>query len=507
MRVENSLKNISTGLFGQLITYILSFIVRTVFIITLGKTYLGVNGLFSNVLNLFSFAELGIGTAIVYNLYKPLADNDWEKIKAYINFYKKAYIRIGLIVLLIGAVFTPFLPYIIKENVSIPNITIIYLLFVLNSTIGYFFSYKFSIVTASQKGYILTVAGYFFNVLSSVLQLIILLTTKNYILVLCMQVGISFAQNWYFSYKATKLYPQLNYLKDAKLNKEELQQIFKNVKALVIYRIGGILVSSTDNIIIAMFVGVAFVGLYSNYLLLIAAVGTLLSIIFNSLTASIGNLNATEGNEKKYFMFRVVNLANFWMYGFSSIFILVTTSPFIKIWIGNDFVMSWEVVLVIALNVYLEGMLGAIWVYRETMGLFVYGRYRPLISAAVNLIFSVVLVRKFGIVGVFIGTTITRVFTNAWFDPYIVFKHGFKLPVKGYYILYLKFLAIFIGSSSLVMVIVNKFFIFNSILNVIGIGITSIVIPNIIFFIIFRKTKEFQYLFNILKKIFNNIKR
>lgn len=507
MRVENSLKNISTGLFGQLITYILSFIVRTVFIITLGKTYLGVNGLFSNVLNVFSFAELGIGTAIVYNLYKPLADNDWEKIKAYINFYKKAYIRIGLIVLLIGAVFTPFLPYIIKENVSIPNITIIYLLFVLNSTIGYFFSYKFSIVTASQKGYILTVAGYFFNVLSSVLQLIILLTTKNYILVLCMQVGISFAQNWYFSYKATKLYPQLNYLKDAKLNKEELQQIFKNVKALVIYRIGGILVSSTDNIIIAMFVGVAFVGLYSNYLLLIAAVGTLLSIIFNSLTASIGNLNATEGNEKKYFMFRVVNLANFWMYGFSSIFILVTTSPFIKIWIGNDFVMSWEVVVVIALNVYLEGMLGAIWVYRETMGLFVYGRYRPLISAAVNLIFSVVLVRKFGIVGVFIGTTITRVFTNAWFDPYIVFKHGFKLPVKGYYILYLKFLAIFIGTSSLVMVIVNKFFIFNNILNVIGIGITSIVIPNIIFFTIFRKTKEFQYLFNILKKIFNNIKR
>lgn len=507
MRVENSLKNIATGLVGQLITYILSFIVRTVFILTLGKTYLGVNGLFTNVLNVLSFAELGIGTAIVYNLYKPLADNDWEKIKAYVNFYKKAYIRIGLIVLLIGAAFTPFLPYIIKEKVTIPNITLIYLLFVLNSAIGYFFSYKFTIVTASQKGYILTVAGYFFNILSSVLQLIILLTLKNYILVLCIQVIMSFAQNWYFSYKATKLYPQLNDLKDAKLNKEELKQIYQNVKALVIYRIGGILVSSTDNIIIAMFVGVAFVGLYSNYLLLIAAVVTLLSIIFNSLTASIGNLNATEGNEKKYFIFKVVNFANFWLYGFSSIFILVTTSPFIKVWIGNDFVMPWDVVFIIAMNVYLEGMLGALWVYRETMGLFVHGRYRPLITAAINLIFSVVLVRKFGIVGVFIGTTIARVSTNVWFDPYIVFKHGFKLPVKGYYISYLKNLVIFLGTGSLVIVIVNKFFIYSGLLNVIGIGITSIAIPNIIFFIIFRKTKEFQYLFNILKLGLNNIKR
>lgn len=503
MRIENSIKNITSGLIGQIITYVLSFVVRTVFISTLGKSYLGISGLFTNVLSILSFAELGIGTAIVYNLYRPLANNDWEKIKAYVSFYKRSYRIVGITLLLMGTAFTPFLHFIIKDKINIPNISLIYLLFVLNSSIGYFFSYRFTIVIASQKGYILNVAGFFFNALSSMLQIAILIITKNYILVLFMQICINIVQNWCNSLIAIKLYPQLKSLKGAKLKKEELAKVFENVKALVIYKIGGTLVSSTDNVIISMFVGVISVGIYSNYLLIIGSVGTLLSIIFNSITASVGNLNSTDDEGKKYFIFNVINLLNFWMYGLCSIIMFVVATPFINLWIGKDFTMSAVIVFVVVINFYIDGMLNATWTYRETMGLFVHGKYRPIISATINLIFSVILVRKFGIIGVFIGTTITRITTNVWFDPYVVFKYGFNLPVRIYYFRYIKYFLLFMFTGALVSNIVNHIFVSNTLIDVIGMGVTSLIIPNIIFIAIFRKTKELKYLLNIFNKNIN----
>lgn len=501
MRIKNSLKNIYTGLIGQSIILITGFIVRTFFIRKLGNTYLGVSGLFTNILTILSFAELGIGQAIIYSLYKPIANDDTKKIQALMNLYKKTYKALFFIVLILGLCLLPFLNIFIKDINSIPYIRIIYIMYILDSSFSYLFAYKTSFLVATQKNYIVNKTNSIVSILVAAFQIITLIFFENYFVYLGIQISSKLLQNMYIANKANKIYPFLKEKNDLKVEDRELAKIKKNVSALILYKIGTLSLNSTDNIIMSAYVGLSTVGIYSNYNLIVTSVTGFLSTIFNNLTASIGNLNASEDNDKKYFMFKVINLATFWLYGVVTVCIFVLINPFIGVcWIGKDYLLDPSVVFIISLNVYIAGMLYAPFNYRQTMGLFVQGKFRPIISAIENIILSIILVKYMGISGVFWGTAITRLTTNAWFDPYLIYTKGLNINPIRYFIDYIVKLLV-LGFTLAICTIVSNIIVINNFFQWLLMGIIIFIISNIIFFFYACKTKEFSYLRNIFKSM------
>ena len=248
-RTSNSIRNIKYAIFGQGIGIIISFFSRMVFVRILSAEYLGLNGLFTNILSILSLAELGVGPAIVYSMYKPLAEKNEYKLKALMSLYRKAYITIGIVIAVIGLTFTPFLDFFIKDIPNIPNIKLIYLMFVANSSISYFFSYKRSLIIAGQKRYIATFYRYSFYFLLNIAQIIALLLTKNYILYLGLQIISTFLENVCVSNKADRLYPFIKTKGDERLDKAEKYTIVRNVKAMIFHKVGGTVINGIDNLL------------------------------------------------------------------------------------------------------------------------------------------------------------------------------------------------------------------------------------------------------------------
>ena len=503
MRVKNSIKNISTGLIGQMVVLFTSFVSRTVFINILGSTYLGISGLFTNILSLLSLAELGIGQAITYSLYKPIAENNKEKIKSLMAVYKKLYFYIFLFVLIVGASLVPFLHYIISDIDRIPHIRLIYMMYVVKSATSYLFIYRTTLITASQKNFITHQLSYFFSFGMMILEIIALVLFHNYLVYLGIQIGTVIVQNITTAIIAGRMFPELKEKNVEKLEEEEKNKLTKNIKSLMIYKVGTLALNSTDNILISTFAGIIKVGLYSNYHLITTSVTGFLSTIFGNLTASIGNLNAVETNEKKIEMFNIINLATFWLYGVASICIFCVANPFINLWIGKDYLLSYSDLFIIVLNAYVAGMLFAPFNYRQTMGLFVYGKMRPVISAVINIGASIILGQKFGLVGVLWGTIIARGTTNVWFDPYIVFKKGLNSSPLPYFLDYLlKLLILFLTGAATFMV--TNLIPGAGLLTVLAKAMGSFIIVNGIFALIYGRSGEVAYLMvtakNILKR-------
>lgn len=507
MRIKNSLTNISTGLIGQFLVLITGFVVRTVFIKNLGSTYLGVSGLFSNVLTILSFAELGIGQAIIYSLYKPIANNNTQKIANLMDLYKKVYKIIFFVVLVVGLAIIPILPYIIKDIDTIPYIRIIYIMYVFDSSFSYLFIYKATLLTATQRNHILNKVNALTTVLVSILQIFILVTTKNYFIYLSIQIISKLIQNIFLARKTDKLYPYLKEGNYRNLEISEINSMKKNVSALILYKIGTLSLNSTDNMIMSAFIGIKAVGIYSNYNLIVSSVSGFLSTIFSNITASIGNLNASDDDEKKYFMFKVINLATFWLYGVVSVCFFSLANSFIgSCWIGENYLLDMSVVFVISINIYISGMLYAPFNYRQTMGLFVQGKYRPIISAIENIIVSIFLAKYIGIAGVLWGTVITRLTTNAWYDPYLVYKKGLKQNPMKYIVDYIIKFVILLITMGICFIFISNINIKN-ILEWLVIAICVFIISNAIFFIYSFRSKEFKYLFNVFKNIISIRKR
>jgi O-antigen/teichoic acid export membrane protein len=500
-RTENSIINSAMSIVTQVLTVVLNFAVKTVFIKMLNDEYLGVNGLFTNIITMLSLADLGIGIAIPYSLYKPLANKDEHKINVLMNFYKKVYTIIGIAVLLIGLSLTPFLGLIIKDiPKNVPHLSLIYILFVIHSASSYFFVYKKFLIDSDQKGYITSRIIFTFSTLLSIIQIILLVTTKNYILFLLSSIILVIIQNIYISSKANKLYPFIRNKTDEKLEKEDMEGIKKNVSSLFIYKVGTVIMNGTDNIIISKFIGLIIVGFYSNYVLIINSITTVLNQIFNAITSSIGNLVVTTNKKRSKEVYDNLNFANFWLYALFGVCIIVLINPFINIWIGKKYVMGFSIVFLLVLNFYVLGMQSVTNSFRNAYGLFWIAKYRPIIMVIINIVISVVLVQFIGIEGVLIGTLISRLVTTAWLDPYIVHKYGFEISPKSYYIDYLKYLVIFIAISIILNYFVSMITI-NNIFILILIAILVVISVNVILVLLFFKTSEFNYFYDKIKKI------
>lgn len=506
-RIKSSIKNFTFAMIGQGLGLVVSFIARIFFVKILGSEYLGLNGLFTNILTVLSLAELGIGTAITYSLYKPLANKNTQKCKMLMQLYRKIYIVIGLIVLILGIALTPVLPYLIKNIPNIDNINLIYILFVLNTSISYFYSYKRNLIIADQNRYIATMYRYGFYVALNVMQIIYLIIRKEYIGFLILQIVSTLLENIFVSRHADKMYPYLKEKDKIQLEEDTKKEIIKNTKAMMMHKIGGVIVNSTDNILISTFVGLRDVGLYSNYSLITNALNMITMQIYYSLTASIGNLCATESIEKQYKIFKNVNFLTHYIFCFTSICLLILFNPFIELWLGKQYLFSANIVIILVINYYILGMRRSILTFREATGLFEKDKYKAIFESIINLIASIILAIKFGTFGVLLGTLISSLATSLWVEPYILYKYGFKRKVSEYFRGYIKQTLLTI-ILAIITYSVCSLFKGNLYLVFILKCAVCLIIPNLILFLIYYKTDEFEYFCDkIFKRIFKKIKK
>lgn len=501
MRSKSSAKNLVVALIGQAFGLIISFIARIIFVKFLSDEYLGLNGLFTNLLTMLSLVELGVGSALVYSLYKPLADGDNEKVKSLMDLYRKAYNIIGGVVLIIGILFIPFYRYLISEVPSISHLDFIYILFVLNTAISYFYSYKRSLIICDQKRYIATIYRYVFYFLLNVFQIIVLFLTHNYILYLITQVVFTWLENICISIKADRMYPYLKDKNIKKLDKKELNTISKNVRAMLFHKIGGVVVNSTDNILISKLVGLIAVGMYSNYYLITSALDTITAQFFNAITASVGNLGACTNSKKVKETFNTTFFLNYLIYGVITVCLLILFNPFIEVWLGKKYLFDFGVVLVITICFYLKGIRKTCLTFKDALGLFWQDRYKPIIESIINLVASIILGIKYGILGIFMGTIISTVTTSLWIEPYVLYKYYFKENIIDYLYRFIKYTLVVV----LTYLIVQKIVILISINGILGLlikGVVSLILSILIMTIVFIKTNEIKH----MKKIFKDIK-
>jgi len=499
-RTDNIFRNMESTVFAQLPLFLIGFVVRKVFMIVLGEQYLGLNGLFSNILAVLSVVELGFGASITYNLYQSLAAEDVERLKSLMGLYRRVYTVIGISIIALGVSLTPFLGFFIGEVPDgIEHIEIVYLLHVLYSGIPYFFSCKESLMFADQKKYVGTLIRSCVQIVCHVIQLILLAVFGNYLLyAACLTVSSAVIGLW-ISASANRRYPFL-LEKDARpLSREDKSAITRNVRAMVCHRFGTAAVYGTDNILMSKFVSLAAVGRYSNYMVILTALNQLLERLYTDIMASMGNLNAVENEARKLRAFNDQNFFSAWLIGFCAICLRHLYNPFITLWLGEEYLFPQSIVTVIVINFYLAFMRKPVVYTKEAMGLFWSDRFVPLAEAALNLILSIVLSRSLGTLGILLGTTLSTLLVPFWIQPVILYRMGLGREPAGYFIRFGTYTAVTAFAGGLTGGLCGLLpggvipFIFRL--------LVCLAVPNIVYFLVYRHTEEFQYLYGIGMRI------
>ena len=500
-RLKNSALNFASGFLGRVLTILLNFAVRTIFIYCLNEAYLSVNGLYSNILTVLSLAELGFGSAMVYRMYAPVAVKDYQKTAALLQFYKKIYIIIGVVIFLLGLCVIPFMDYIIKDKPDISGLTLYYILFLVNTSISYWFSsYKASVLYADQKEYIQTNVQNTMAILQSGLQTVLLLLFRKYLLYLLIQLAGNIFLNLYVAHLVDKRYPEIQTYQGASLSAEERVQIRKDTEALVLSRFGHVALNGTDNIIISAVVGVLWVGRLSNYTLICDSVTSVLCQITAAITGSLGNFFATEDKHAGYALFKKVEFLNFWLYGFSFIALVTLLDPFVQIWAGERFVLGLPISIAIAINFFVAGYMNTLWVFRSTIGLFKQGKFRPILVAILNIILSIFLGKLWGVFGVLFATFLSRAAISLWYDPLILHRYGFEVSCKPFFARY--FRRVLLLTTILIVMLTIRYVVLSSATTVLRFAVVTMftaIVPNAIFWLAYHRCEEYAYFRSIVK--------
>lgn len=501
MRQKKSIKNAIISIVMNIVTILFGFVTQKIFIMQLGREYLGLNGLFSNILSMLSIAELGFGTAVIYQLYKPIANNDTKKIKTLLTFYKKAYNIIALIIFVIGCLITPFIPLLVGKITVQCNLYLLFFLSLVDIVCSYLMTYKRSILYADQKNYVINIVHIFYTIVMNSLQIFFLFKFSNYIMYLLIKILCRIAENLIINIYVNKKYLFLKEKENiSSIDDKTKKDIFSQINGLLFHKIGRAVVLGTDNILISKFLGVAVVGLYSNYYLIINSLNNLFGHIFSSVAGSVGNLLVTESKEKSYQVYKNILFVNSWIYCLSGMLILSLIQPFIKIWVGPDFCLSNSVVLILIINFYIQGIEKTSILFKESAGVFFEDRYIPIIQAISNIVFSILMVNFFGLFGIFLGTTISSIILFVYSYPKFVYK---KIFDKSYYE-YFKDLSIhiliFIFNIIICVFLVNKIELESQFLNLIIRAFITFIYSNVIYLLIFKNRIEFIYFKKIVLK-------
>lgn len=457
-RSRKSLLNVGTAIFSHVFLTFISFFTSRAIKDKLGIEILGLNGVFANVISILSLAELGFGSAINFALYKPLAENNEQSIKSIMHFYKKAYRIIALVVLIIGLIIMPFITIIAKSNLAANYIYVSYFLFLINSVFSYLLVYKRTIIIADQKNYIVTSCTLIYSTVLKVTQLLVVIFTSNYFLFLSVNIICTLLLNIYISIIADRLYPFLRDKNIEPLDRATHDVIVSKIKALFLHSLGSVIVFGTDNILVSYFAGISDAGRYTSYVTIINMVGVLITTIFDNLRDSVGNyLLEKNRDEQLNLFFKLVYLCHSLVY-ICAICLVILIPPFMTLWLGKDIVLNQEILYAMILSFIVLRTRSPVGTIKSAAGLFEQDKYAGLIEAFVNLIASILIARKIGILGVVLGTVISTLFVPFLVQPYVVFKNLFKKKVITYYLVYARDFLLFLGSFLIVNFITNLIF-------------------------------------------------
>lgn len=501
MRIKKAAINSFIGILTYLISFLPAMIVRKIFLVQLGEELLGLSSLYTNIISYLSIIEMGIGSAIIFSLYKPFAEDNRVKVKGYIDYYAKFYKIVGGIILLLGIALLPFLHIFINDNIDMTKAIIYFVLFLINTVISYLFSYKLCILNVAQEGYIVSVGTAISKILIAIFQVIILKLYSSFFLYITIQIVVNLIYYIVLNKYIDKKY---TWLKDTKgkIEKDEKNNLIKNVKALFMHKIGYVVVFSTDNLVISSFINLSSVAKYNSYNMIISAIQGVINTAMAAITPSIGNLLVDNDKEKAISIHKKLFFMNFWVVSFITISLYNTISQFINVWLGRNQILDIFTVNIILINLYFQLMRSSVEQFKEGSGNYYQDRYAAFIEAFINLVCSIILVKEIGIAGVFIGTFISNICVIFWVKPMITYKYVFNKPVRNYFYMYFKYLLI-----AIIPLLITHFltrdikqsvllsdFILNCIIN--------IFVINGVYLIIFRKNKEFIYFKSLIKDKF-----
>lgn len=434
-RTKKTIRNICYSFSYKLVDVLMQFLLRTIFIRMLGTAYLGIQGLFTNILTMLSLLEAGVGSATVFFLYEPLAKQDYGRVASLMRLYRRMYNLVGIAIALVGFAVTPLLPYIINLEEPVDNLYTIYWLTIASTSMTYFFSYRRTLLIADQRADVNTRNQIIFRITRFLLLSVVLIGFKSFILYLVADIVNSLASNIQITHTVKKRYRCVEEEQAVPLGKDERKTFTQYMSAGILSKFGQTIVNSTDSILISACISTVTVGLYSNYNLIFSNMDIVVYLLFGNVTAAVGSFAVEKSKQESKELFDFLYLINYMVVGTLSVCVLCLSTPFIQLWLGDEFVLHEYTVWVIALNFYLTGMCNAIGNFLSSRGEMTYKiRFRFVIEAVVNIIASLIFVLCFdwGILGVFLGTTVCYVAGRVWMDPYILYKNWFETPFRRF---------------------------------------------------------------------------
>lgn len=498
-RTRNAVLNSVVTLSCQMAYLVVSFICRTIFTKALGAEYLGISGLFSNILTILSFAELGIGSALVYRMYEPLAKGNHEKLCEYMQLYKRVYRLIIIVISVAGLALIPFIPMLVTAPSVKENITVLYILYLAQTLVTYVFVYKKSILIADQKSYIVNIYTQLFNLGMNIAQCFFLILTHDFVVYCIINILFNLANNVVCSYRADKEYPFIKGRPAYKLETKEIKTLFKDVKGLLLTKIASTAFSGTDNIFISAFIGIRYVGILSNYTALSNIVNSVMNKIFDAVTASVGNLVATGEKRKSESVLKKLFFLNTSLYGYFCLVMLVLLREFVmQIWLDAEYDLSQVTVIFVLIELFFRSIHYPLYMTRTAMGCF--SEYKGLFATAavLNVILDYILVKPFGIIGLYIATIICRCITY-FADIWVVYRQQLNRSVWIYVGMVAEWL-MFLAVSGFIMTKIAMLITVSGLVGFIlrGVAITAIYI--VLYLLTFSRRPEFKYYLSMGKR-------
>lgn len=505
-RTKNAARNIVWGVIEKSAAVLLPFIVRTIMIRTLGSEYLGLSSLFTSILSVLSISELGIGTAIVFSMYKPIAEDDTDTLCALLNAYRTIYRIIGLIILIVGLGIVPFLPKLVKGDVpSDVSLYILYYVYLFNTVASYFlFSYKAALFSAFQRNDLISKRGFVVNLVSNIYKIIVLMLFHNYYIYVIIIPIATIATNLLNAYLADKMFPEIKCR--GALAPDIKAGIKKRIIGLLSFKIYNVVFASVDSIVISAFLGLTPLAIYNNYYYIQNALVGFLVILTSSITAGVGNKMVTNSKEDNYQDFKKITFANGWICSWCAVCMLCLYQPFMELWVGKDLVFPFSTMTLMVFYFLLPRITTIQYTYREAAGLWWEDRFRPLVATVVNLGTNLLLVQIIGMNGVIISTLICTVFINVPWGAIVLFKNYFKRSPNEYFrhILYFLLITSITGVVTyLICTMVDQ----NGIVSLLIRAAICLIIPNLLFWIFYHRMKEYSFLTEMIGRIASRFHR
>ena len=492
-RSKNAVRNVGMGFLHKFITMFFPYALRAVFIRTLGSQFLGMNSLFSSVLTVLNLTELGFSSAIVFSMYKPIAEDDIPSVNALLYYYKTVYRVVGLIILGLGLLAVPFLPNLIKGK-SYPgsiNLTLVYLVFLGNTVLSYFmFAYLRSLITVHQRQDVLSRVNIFIETARFLLQIFILRTVRNYYAYILIMPLFTVVNNIRTAIIAKKMFPQFR--AEGRLDPAVRADIRQKVRGLAISKVCAVTRNSFDSIFISAFLGLTETAMYNNYYHILSSVTGFMSIFINSVTAGAGNSVALDDREKNYRDMNRLNFSYMWLGGWCMICLLCLYQPFMKIWMGEDMLFPFSVVLLFCAYFYVLKMGDVRSVYVSASGIWWQIRYRAIAEAVANIALNWILGKYFGAAGIVAATLISLFFINFCWGSQLIFQHYFTgISPRKYYLYH----AFYFGVTAVVAALTWLGCSYILVEGIPGLLIKMVycaIVPNVLYYLCYFKTDYYK---------------